>query len=206
MAATTRQRRHARNAVHEQSSSHLSETRLELSRRIIRWVKFSPTLGRIGMSVGSAPGVGLGIDEFSRSAHAFLSERAERRSEQGPDDRSARQYSLFRASTVAEADVARAWQPMVSGGGFGWISGPVQYGGRGLPGAYERAYQAVERTCVTPQRPPRAVNDRGPPQQLLRVFLLSGVRSRGHRAIVEFPFGRSGRWPRLRSRAILRPR
>jgi hypothetical protein len=111
------------------------------------------------MSVGSAPGVGLGIGEFSRSAHAFLSERAERRSEQGPDDRSARQYSLFRASTVAEADVARAWQPMVSGGGFGWISGPVQYGGRGLPGAYERAYQAVERTCVTPQRPPRAVND-----------------------------------------------
>lgn len=93
------------------------------------------------------------LDEFRTTARAFLDScaAAERRTAISSST-SKRQMSLFRGSTVTEADAARAWQRTVFDAGFGWIDGPVDEGGRGLPSRYVRAYQQMEREYVTPQR------------------------------------------------------
>lgn len=44
----------------------------------------------------------------------------------------------------AELEAAREWQRAKFDAGFGWISGPVAFGGRGLPAGYERAFQQLE--------------------------------------------------------------
>lgn len=51
----------------------------------------------------------------------------------------------------AVLDDARAWQRLKSDAGFGSISWPVEYGGGGLPEAYEAAFRAVEREFVAPR-------------------------------------------------------
>jgi alkylation response protein AidB-like acyl-CoA dehydrogenase len=43
-----------------------------------------------------------------------------------------------------EVDAARAWRRAKYAAGFGWITGPEQYGGRALPVAYERDFQQLE--------------------------------------------------------------
>lgn len=94
---------------------------------------------------------GPSLELFRKAAEQFLGEHAQPRrpsAQSGPQ----RQYSLFRASSVAEADAAREWQRKVVDGGFGWIRGPREYGGRDLPSAYERSYQALERSYITPPR------------------------------------------------------
>jgi len=45
---------------------------------------------------------------------------------------------------LAELVRARAWQAVKFDSGFGWIHGPEQYGGRGLPIEYTAAYREVE--------------------------------------------------------------
>jgi len=103
------------------------------------------------MSDHAPPVVAPSLEEFRESAEAFLLEHAHPR-QTSNESRPQRQYSLFRASSVAEADAARNWQRTVFDAGFGWISGPVEYGGRALPSAYETSYQALERNYITPQR------------------------------------------------------
>ena len=39
-----------------------------------------------------------------------------------------------------EVEAGKAWRQKMFDAGFGWISGPTQYGGRGLPSSYERAW------------------------------------------------------------------
>jgi alkylation response protein AidB-like acyl-CoA dehydrogenase len=92
------------------------------------------------------------LEEFTEQATAFLEQVAARRSDVLESSRPAIQTSLFRGSTRAEAEVAQEWQQSVFDAGFGWISGPIELGGRGLPGRYERAYQTLERSYVTPSR------------------------------------------------------
>jgi alkylation response protein AidB-like acyl-CoA dehydrogenase len=45
---------------------------------------------------------------------------------------------------AAELAEAKTWRARVYDAGFGWISGPPEYGGRGLPRDYERIYQGLE--------------------------------------------------------------
>jgi alkylation response protein AidB-like acyl-CoA dehydrogenase len=45
---------------------------------------------------------------------------------------------------------ARSWRQVRFDAGFGWISGPPRYGGRGLSRATERAYQRLERRYELP--------------------------------------------------------
>jgi alkylation response protein AidB-like acyl-CoA dehydrogenase len=45
---------------------------------------------------------------------------------------------------LAEAEAARAWQRKRWDAGFGWITGPVEYGGAGLPDSYDRLYRMIE--------------------------------------------------------------
>ena len=51
-------------------------------------------------------------------------------------------------------DLHRAceWRGKKFDAGFGWITGPVEYGGRGLPGAYEKAWNALEAQYQVPNQ------------------------------------------------------
>ncbi len=96
------------------------------------------------------------IEEFTAEARSFLEAHAERRPPakefvwgQGSDD-----VGMFdekdRAVEAREAEEAKAWRRQRFDHGFGWITGPEQFGGRALPQAYERAYNSVESQYRTP--------------------------------------------------------
>src|SRR5438270_11357940 len=53
-----------------------------------------------------------------------------------------------------EVRAAKDWRNLVFDAGFGWITGPEQYGGRALPSSYERAWQALEAGFDTPSQSP----------------------------------------------------
>jgi alkylation response protein AidB-like acyl-CoA dehydrogenase len=44
----------------------------------------------------------------------------------------------------------RAWRRGLWDAGLGWLTGPVEYGGRGLSGAHQRAFEAVVRRYEVP--------------------------------------------------------
>jgi alkylation response protein AidB-like acyl-CoA dehydrogenase len=54
----------------------------------------------------------------------------------------------------AEADAARQWQKLRWQAGFGWITGPVEFGGRGLSADYEALYRRIESTFDIPDMNP----------------------------------------------------
>lgn len=99
----------------------------------------------------------ISIEEFQNEARAFLEANAEPKVEesrawgQGSD-----KVALFAEKSPeqerAEVDAAKAWRQKVFDAGFGWITGPSRYGGRELPAAYERAYQAIEAKFATPSQ------------------------------------------------------
>ena len=100
-------------------------------------------------------GESISEQDFERGARAFLEANAEPRVEvrqawgEGSD-----QVSLLpertREEELAELDAARAWAQRRFDAGFGWITGPEQYGGRGLSRDYQRAYDALESQFATP--------------------------------------------------------
>src|SRR3954463_14345283 len=59
-----------------------------------------------------------------------------------------------RNRTDESNDLHRAceWRAKKFDAGFGWITGPQQYGGRGLPGAYEKAWTALEAQYQVPSQ------------------------------------------------------
>jgi len=93
--------------------------------------------------------------EFEQSAKAFLEANAEPRVEveqawgEGSD-----QVSVLPEKTLqeelAELENARAWAQKRFDAGFGWITGPEQYGGRALTRDHQRAYDALEAQYATP--------------------------------------------------------
>lgn len=97
--------------------------------------------------------------EFAEEALAFLSAHHRRRgtltADWGVGDEA---LSLFHESTDAqereEADAARAWQRTRWDAGFGWIAGPVEYGGRGLPASHDRLYRMLEGAFDVPDMSP----------------------------------------------------
>ncbi len=98
-------------------------------------------------------------EAFAAEAHAFLDAHLERRPAEsfewgtGSDD-----VSLFPERTAEEAAAelaaAKDWARTAFDAGFGWISGPEQYGGRGLPRAYQRTYQTLAREYLVPPQSP----------------------------------------------------
>jgi alkylation response protein AidB-like acyl-CoA dehydrogenase len=101
------------------------------------------------------------LEEFVHAARTFLDGAVLRAGGSGADttwgtgdDR----VTLFRGATDDEVEAARTWRRTVFDAGFGWITGPVELGGGGLPGAYERAYLRLEREYVTPSRSPLGVS------------------------------------------------
>jgi alkylation response protein AidB-like acyl-CoA dehydrogenase len=94
-------------------------------------------------------------DEFRAEASAFLEANAKRRVEvtqewgQGSDE-----VSIFPERTPEEdaamLAAAKVWRAKVFDAGFGWLSGPEAYGGRGLTRDYERIWQSVENDYDVP--------------------------------------------------------
>jgi alkylation response protein AidB-like acyl-CoA dehydrogenase len=97
--------------------------------------------------------------EFASAAVEFLSERRERRVARavawgvGPE-----QLALFHETSGdeerAEADAALQWQRERWKAGFGWITGPTEFGGRGLGEEYDRLYRQIEAAFDVPDMNP----------------------------------------------------
>jgi alkylation response protein AidB-like acyl-CoA dehydrogenase len=95
------------------------------------------------------------IEDFSAEAKKFLDANAETRGEEkfvwgeGSDA-----VGVLDEKTAdeeaAELDEAKAWKAKEFDAGFGWISGPEEYGGRALPSDYERRYREVSSDYRTP--------------------------------------------------------
>src|ERR1022692_2891793 len=87
-------------------------------------------------------------EQFELDARAFLDVAAPKRPTEtlvwgeGSDH-----VGLFPERTpeqqVADLAAARSWAQGVFDAGFGWITGPPEYGGRGLPREYQRAYASI---------------------------------------------------------------
>jgi len=97
----------------------------------------------------------VGVDEFTAQASAFL-ERAAPRHRPATDASAPRRIALFPDLTPdeeqAELAAARAWRAERFDAGFGWITGPVEHGGRGLTAQHERAYIHLERQYTLPSQ------------------------------------------------------
>ena len=97
----------------------------------------------------------IGLEQFEADVRAFFEANATRRPEEafvwgvGSEG-----VSLFPERTpeqdAADLAAARTWAQKVFDAGFGWISGPPAYGGRGLPRDYQRIYHSVAAEYATP--------------------------------------------------------
>ena len=97
----------------------------------------------------------MSVEDFASKARVFLEANAERKEVkkkftwgEGADN-----VSMFEErSRDAELEMlskAKEWQAKRFDNGFGWITGPTEYGGAGLSNAHERAYSQVEREYRT---------------------------------------------------------
>jgi alkylation response protein AidB-like acyl-CoA dehydrogenase len=114
---------------------------------------------KTGQHAQEAPMSAIALDDFVAEAKAFLDANAEPRSEQkfvwgeGSD----RVGILDEKTPEEEAEELRAakeWKAKEFDAGFGWITGPEEYGGRGLDAAYQRAYTDIEANYSTPSVAP----------------------------------------------------
>jgi alkylation response protein AidB-like acyl-CoA dehydrogenase len=87
--------------------------------------------------------------EFATEAVAFLASHASRRAPEvhewghGPEN-----LAIFHETSGeeerAEVEAAKAWQATKWAAGFGWITGPLEHGGRGLSATFDRLYREIE--------------------------------------------------------------
>ena len=98
------------------------------------------------------------LQEFLAEAEAFLASRYPRRE---AEDRRPFQWGegsdevrVFQEPDPDEESEAmpriRAWRAALWDAGFAWISGPPEYGGRGLPRSYEAAFSSLSRKFDVP--------------------------------------------------------
>jgi alkylation response protein AidB-like acyl-CoA dehydrogenase len=107
------------------------------------------------------PAAGAGSDEeaFAAEVLRFLETEASRRPPDGVvwgegSDSVAIFHETTAAAEAAEVAAARRWQARRWGAGLGWITGPPEYGGRGLPLTHERLYRALEAEFEVPDVSP----------------------------------------------------
>ncbi|HEY3976994.1 MAG TPA: acyl-CoA dehydrogenase family protein [Streptosporangiaceae bacterium] len=97
------------------------------------------------------------MDEFIAEVRAFLDANARRR----PDPHEAAAWGVGDDTIAyfstdppdvdrANAEKARQWQHRRFDAGLGWITGPVEYGGRGLTTAHDLLYDAIEAEYDVP--------------------------------------------------------
>ena len=101
---------------------------------------------------------GVEVQQFTKQAEEFLSANLPRKEAskafvwgEGSDN-----VSMFEEKTrEAEHEMvvhAKAWRTKKFDAGFGWITGPKEFGGAGLTAAHERAYAAVEANYKVPNQ------------------------------------------------------
>jgi alkylation response protein AidB-like acyl-CoA dehydrogenase len=102
-------------------------------------------------------GTAGGMDEFAAEVRAFLDANATRRP--GPAEEvqwGAGEDTIAYFPTDppdvdrANADEARRWQRRRFDAGLGWITGPAEFGGRGLSTAHDIVYDAIEAEYDVP--------------------------------------------------------
>jgi len=84
-------------------------------------------------------------EEFLASARSFLSANAPPRVEEKTEwgegsDRVGLLAEKSPEDEQAEIAAAKSWKAREYDAGFGWIAGPTEYGGRGLPASFAREY------------------------------------------------------------------
>lgn len=95
------------------------------------------------------------VDELVDSARAFLDAHAARRAATdfvwgvGSDDVALLEEKSYDEQMV-EVRAGQAWTRTRFDAGFGWIDGPVEYGGQGLTREHRAAYWQLERTYEVP--------------------------------------------------------
>src|SRR3954464_2678742 len=95
-------------------------------------------------------------EEFRAAAAAFLDANATPKAKAGEAawGEGSDEVGLLAERTPEEDAVmlvdAKAWRAKVFDAGFGWITGPEAYGGRGLAREYDRIWQSLEKDYETP--------------------------------------------------------
>jgi alkylation response protein AidB-like acyl-CoA dehydrogenase len=98
------------------------------------------------------------LEQFEAEARAFLDANAGKRAVDVSFEwgKGSDRVSLFpeRNREQEQEQLARAkeWRAKKFDAGFGWIAGPTEYGGRGLPHAYERAWATLESEYDVPNQ------------------------------------------------------
>lgn len=100
----------------------------------------------------------ISLDDFKAEVTAFLDANAERRAEEKKAEfvwgEGSDEVALFeeidREKEKVELDKAKAWRAKRYDAGLGYITGPLEYGGRGLTTAHERTYQTLEAKYAVP--------------------------------------------------------
>ena len=104
------------------------------------------------------------LDEFRTEVEGFLAAWPLKEKQEGSftwgsgsDD-----VSIFEEFDPEEEkrqlEVVRAWRAQLAEAGLAWISGPTDYGGRGLPKAYAALFDAVARRHTVPGNGPLMVS------------------------------------------------
>jgi alkylation response protein AidB-like acyl-CoA dehydrogenase len=98
-------------------------------------------------------------EAFAHEAIAFLVSCAQRRRGGtavwgAGEERLALFHETSGPAEKAEADAARSWQRQRWDAGFGWLTGPVEHGGRGLQNRFDRLYRRIEAAFEIPDMAP----------------------------------------------------
>lgn len=96
------------------------------------------------------------IDEFSERLRAFLDQHLPKRV---PEESTQWGRGSDELASIGSGDSesdryqrAQEWRATLFDGGFGWITGPTEYGGQGLTGEYEDAFHAVMADYEAPDQ------------------------------------------------------
>lgn len=94
--------------------------------------------------------------EFRADARAFLEVHCQPREKEATrkwgegSDKVAVFEEKSKEAETRDVAAAKAWRGQMFDAGFGWITGPAQFGGRGLPGTYQRMYDDEASNFSTP--------------------------------------------------------
>src|SRR5436305_6001155 len=98
-------------------------------------------------------------EQFKAGAEAFLKANAKPRQEEslawgeGSDKVGLLAEKTFEEE-LEEVREAKEWRSRIFDAGFGWITGPSQYGGRELPSSCERVWNGLVAEYDTPSLQP----------------------------------------------------
>ena len=98
----------------------------------------------------------ISLDVFEKEARDFLDANATKKEAEKKfvwgegSDKVAMFEEKDKDAETRDVAAACAWRQKKFDAGFGWISGPEQFGGRELPNAYERLYNSLEAQYQVP--------------------------------------------------------